>query len=72
MADVNCNPGELDTSRLVIRLRDSWIVLSEVQLALEQDDSREQDRRNRFNHTLDMVLEQQDELLQALESRFRG
>lgn len=56
----------------MIRLRDSWIVLSEVQLALEQDDSREQDRRNRFNHTLDMVLEQQDELLQALESRFRG
>lgn len=72
MADVNCNPGEVNTSRLVMQLRNSWIVLSEVQLALEHDDSREQDRQNRFNHTLGMVLEQQDEVLQLLEKRFRG
>ncbi|MGK2849258.1 MAG: hypothetical protein ACSLEX_04330, partial [Minisyncoccota bacterium] len=60
MAEVNNTPRDVDTSHLVRRLRAGWIVLSEVQLALEHDCSREQDLQNRFNHTLDMVLEHQD------------
>lgn len=72
MAEVNSIPRDVDTSRLVIQLRESWIVLSEVQLALDLDQSRDQDRQNRFNFTLGMVLEKQDEILQSLEERFRA
>lgn len=54
------------------KLRELWLSLCEIQFALEEDERRYQDRRNRFAATLGLLVAEQDRELSELEGLGQG
>lgn len=70
MATFNSIPSNASEAALVGRFRETWLRLSEVQNALDQDESRYQDTRNRFVCCLADILDEQSMILEELERRY--